>query len=114
VQQHRAALQVEVVDVEPDRLTDPGAGAVEELEQRLVTRGFGGAVETGRFDEREHVVERQRARQSARRRRWSHRSGRIRTAQTLPEREPMQPAGRDHGASGRGRAQRRMARRTAA
>ena len=58
----RPRVGVDVVDVEPDRLGDPRAGRVEQLEQRPVAqrqRTVGLAVAARTVEQGEHLVDRQ-------------------------------------------------------
>ena len=50
-QPHGARLEVEVVEVEPDRLGDPRAGAVEHLQQGAVPQRLGGPGRAGRLEQ---------------------------------------------------------------
>ena len=50
-QQHRASVQVEIVDVEADRLRDPRTGAVEQLDQRAVAHRQRRLVDSRRIDQ---------------------------------------------------------------
>ena len=62
-------LEVEVVDVEPDRLGDPGPGAVEHLQQRPVAQRQRRARRAGRLEDPLDVRQRQRLGQPLGRRR---------------------------------------------
>ena len=108
-QQHAAAggvLELEVVDVEADRLGDAGTGAVEDLEQRPVAqrqRRPGGA---GRLEELLDVAERDRLRQPLGRSRRAHAGRRVGRRQPVLDRELVEPAHGHDRAAGRGGAQR--------
>ena len=104
---HCAQLaQVQVVDVEPDRLGDPGAGPVQQLEQCPVPqRRLAGGC---RREQPLHFADGDGLGQPARRRWRAHGPGRIRCGQALGERERVQPAHGDHCPAGRARGQRRV------
>ena len=76
-QQHGAVDGVEVVDVEADRLGDPRAGAVEQLEQRPVAQRQRRAGRAGGLEDRLDVGQRQRLGQPLGRRRRLHAAGRV-------------------------------------
>jgi hypothetical protein len=108
VEQHRPRVQVQVIDVEADCLADPGAGAVEQLEERPVTGGDRRPVEAGRLDDRDDVVDRQGPWQPPRRSRRPDRGRRVGNSQPFAAGEPVQATDRDDGTGGRRRSQRRV------
>src|SRR5690606_28152527 len=69
-------VQVQIVDVEPDRLGDAGAGAVEELERRLVAESERRVARAGDVQDALHLVDRERLRQPSWRRGRADRTSR--------------------------------------
>ena len=107
-QQHRAVDLVEVVDVEPDGLGDPRAGAVEQLQQRPVAQREDRVGCAGGVEDRLDVGERQRLRQPLGGRRRLHRRRRVGRGQAVGDGELVEAAHRHHGARRGRRAQRRV------
>ncbi len=102
-------VQIEIVDGQSDRLGDARPGAVEELEQRDVAQRHRVIAGAGRVQQPAHLVDTERPRQPAQRRRWTHLAARVVLDQPLPGGEPVQSADSAHRASGRCGGQRRVA-----
>ena len=96
-QQRGGRLAVEVVHVEPDRLGDPGAGAVEHLEQRPVAQRPRGALGARRVEDRLDLGDRDRLGQPLGQRRRTYVAARVGRRQALARGEPVEPAHRYDG-----------------
>ena len=108
-QQHRAGVGVDVVDVEPDRLGDPRAGGIQQLEQRPVPqrqRTVRLAVAAGTLQQGQHLVDGQALGQPPARRRRLDRAGHVEFGEPFGGGEAVQPADGDQRARRRHRRQR--------
>ena len=86
---HKAVVQVDIADRQPDDLGDPGTGAVERLQQRGISTADG-VVASDRLDQAGHLVERERLGQAFRDR-WDLDVGRrIVGADLVGDEEPVQ------------------------
>ena len=97
---HKAVVQVDIADRQPDDLGDPGTGAVERLQQRGISTADG-VVASDRLDQAGHLVERERFRQAFRDR-WDLDIGRrIVGADLVGDKESVQAAHGNQRASDR-------------
>ena len=107
-QQHRLGVGVDVVHVEPDRLRDAGAGAVEHLQERPVTQRERRARRAAGRQHRLDVLEGDRLRQPLGRRRRAYGGRRVVLGQPVLHAELVEPTNGHDGAACAGRTQRRM------
>jgi hypothetical protein len=67
-EQHRTLGQIQIVDGQADRFRDPGAGAVQQFQQRAIPDGERGFVQTGGVEQPFDLVHADGLRESPRRR----------------------------------------------
>ena len=102
------SLTRQVVDVEPDRLTDPRAGRIQELQQRTIAERAW--IVTGRrFQDGGDQLDGQRLRQPFTRGRRMDIAGRVAGGGRFGEQESVPATDRDHGPSRGRRRERRVA-----
>ena len=101
-------MGVDVVDVEPDGLGDPGAGRIQHLQQGAVAQGqraVGLAVAARPVQQRQHLVDGQALGQPPARRRRLDRAGDVEIGEPLGGGEAVQAP---HGDQRAGRGDRRQ------
>ncbi len=94
-QPHDPLLRRHIVDVQPRGLGDPGAGAVEHLQQGSVTKRGGGVAHGSRFEQALHLGHADGLGKSARWPGRAHSGGRVGRHLAFEREESVQSAHRD-------------------